>query len=362
MVNIWERGAVSYDDTGSANLAILTWLKERPAGFEALSFSKQVSTKEGILTLVDTVTACLPGCSVSTDNPRYILIHSEEGFVALYRGRGEDEYPGHPEQFDESDVFDFAAAQKTKTTNVVVTGPRGLCKLIFDKLDSTFDDAKQATVKWWYKGDHGETTYKNIYLPKNNTKLLPEFYPDLEESPAKFLGNYLKSDSSVLLIAGGAGTGKTTLLRHLICDFNLGAHVVYDEVLMNTDQVFQAFLFEEKSDLLIIEDADTILSEREHSGNKLMARFLNVSDGLIKLPNKKVVFTTNLTDFGRIDPALVRPGRCFATLHTRALNLPEATAAAQAAGLATPLGKGEYTLAQLFNDHHVSTVRKIGFV
>jgi ATP-dependent 26S proteasome regulatory subunit len=42
-----------------------------------------------------------------------------------------------------------------------------------------------------------------------------------------------------------------------------------------------------------------------------MSRFLNISDGLIKLPNKKLVFTTNVTNFENIDSALLRPGRCF---------------------------------------------------
>jgi len=113
---------------------------------------------------------------------------------------------------------------------------------------------------------------------------------------------------------------------------------------------------------MIIEDADTILSSREDDGNKLMSRFLNVSDGLIKLPNKKLVFTTNISDFTKVDPALLRPGRCFGVLHTRLLNLNEAQAAARVANLPIPTEKKEYSLAELFNQGQGGQVRRIGFV
>jgi ATP-dependent 26S proteasome regulatory subunit len=179
--------------------------------------------------------------------------------------------------------------------------------------------------------------------------------------PQKYLKSFLESEAAIMLIAGPPGTGKTTLLRHLIVDFDLSAHVVYDEVLMNTDKVFQNFLFEPNSDILVIEDADTILTSREDSGNKLMSRFLNVSDGLIKLPNKKVVFTTNISDFGRVDPALIRPGRCFDAMRTRQFNLLEAQAAAKAGGLVIPRDRHEYTLAELFSNQQGPAIRKVGF-
>ena len=226
-------------------------------------------------------------------------------------------------------------------------------------IGSAFKEERIAEIKWWTQGQHGDNT-REIYLPKSNTKLLQEFYPDLGD-PAKYIADYIAAPESVLLIAGPPGTGKTTLLRHMIADHKLSAHVIYDEVIMQKDQVFQSFLFDDHGDVMIIEDADTIMSARESDGNKLMSRFLNVSDGLIKLPNKKLVFTTNITDFGKVDHALLRPGRCFGVMHTRALNLTEAQAAARAGDLPVPTEKREYTIAELFNQGKKSQVRSIGF-
>jgi ATP-dependent 26S proteasome regulatory subunit len=90
-----------------------------------------------------------------------------------------------------------------------------------------------------------------------------------------------------------------------------------------------------------------------------------VSDGLIKFPSKKVIFTTNLDDFKKVDEALLRPGRCFGMIKCRPLTYDEAEAAAKVAGLRVPEKKRDYTIAELFNpDTQIeltSETRRVGF-
>ena len=240
----------------------------------------------------------------------------------------------------------------------IIAHPEAVDKLKI-LINEAFKEAKLASVKWWYQGAHGVAS-RDIYLPRNSTMILPEYYPDMPD-PAQYIADYLAAPESVLLIAGPPGTGKTTLLRHMIQDHQMKAHIIYDENLMQKDTIFQSFLFDEEGDIMIIEDADTILGAREAEGNKMMSRFLNVSDGLIKLPNKKLVFTTNLTDFGKVDHALMRPGRCFGVMQTRALDLAEAQAAAKVAKLPIPIEKRQYTIAELFNQGKRTQIRTMGF-
>lgn len=356
-ISAWQRdagmGAVS--DSSTVEQARLLFLQAHANKLELVSGDTTFTLQADIFEVAASARSALenPSPLQSAEAGHvlfYGMFHNEPVLVAVWRGERQD----HDYNTEPGETVNQAII------TVGVTGSRDALDAIFQKIDSDFRHQQFAQIKWWHTG-RGEPATRTIYLDPLKTELKSEFYPDLELPPAQFLKSYLESNAAILLISGAPGTGKTTLLRHLISDFKLAAHVVYDEKLMSDDRVFQRFLFDKGGDILIIEDADTILADRERENNKMMARFLNVSDGLIKLPDKKVVFTTNISDFDKVDSALRRPGRCFAELHTRALNLTEAQAAARAAKLPVPMEKREYTLAELFNQRQGIAPRRVGF-
>jgi hypothetical protein len=90
------------------------------------------------------------------------------------------------------------------------------------------------------------------------------------------------------------------------------------------DEIFVDFITG-LHDAFVIEDADHLLQPRT-DGNHNLHRFLMVADGVVRAQNRKITFTTNLPNIGSIDDALLRPGRCFATVQLRPLIRAESEA------------------------------------
>lgn len=216
----------------------------------------------------------------------------------------------------------------------------------------------RGSIRWFYS-HKGDIESRSIDIESTDV-VHDAFYPFLDGGVNAFFDAYFASRASILILMGPPGTGKTSLLRHLLCSRNLTAAVTFDETVMADEEYFINFATDanedfgprqKKTDLMVIEDADLILSSRESDQNKIMSKLLNVSEGLIPLHRKKMIFTTNLPNINRIDPALVRPGRCFQIINFRPLTIAEAAAAAKVAGLPfDATGKKEVTLAEIFNE------------
>lgn len=156
----------------------------------------------------------------------------------------------------------------------------------------------------------------------------------------------------------------TTFIKNLIYRSGKNAKVAYDEKVMANDAFFASFI-DDNSQFLIMEDADTFLRARA-DGNSMMHKFLNVSDGLISAPDKKLVFSTNIPNINDIDPALIRPGRCFDVLEFRLLSVKEAEKIViESKGGHIPKDKEYISLAEIFSIQPCSNpVNKkgIGFI
>jgi hypothetical protein len=244
---------------------------------------------------------------------------------------------------------------------ITVCGRPEVVDLALKAVDAKYAQFRMAVVKWWFK-DGDDQTWRSMMLDQPKPTY-PEFYPWLSDY-TEYFSSFLASDATILFMLGPPGTGKTSLLRRFIYDNKLNAVVTYDEDLLASDTMYIKFMTSYDDDLLVIEDADVILTSREHSGNRLISRFLNISDGLIKFPNKKIIFTTNLHNFDNVDPALIRAGRCYGAMVFRPLTHDEACAAAWAAGVSAPNEvKKEHLLADVLNPDQKSsiTTRKMGF-
>jgi hypothetical protein len=257
------------------------------------------------------------------------------------------------------EFIDFSV--NSNSVEVRLYGSKEFTDTVHQELIGRFSVAT-CHIEWMYSGDGSSVT-----IPMTGEKLpVSEMYPFLgDESIEEYYDRYLESDSSILLLIGPPGTGKTTFIRGLLHYAEKNAIVTYDEKILERDYVFARFI-EDDVGVMVIEDADNFLKSRD-DGNTMMHRFLNVGDGLISMRGKKLIFSTNLPSIRDIDSALIRPGRCFDIVTFDNYTVEEAEKLATKIGVSFERKEdgGTYSLAEVFHKQRNANpkqTRKMGFV
>lgn len=167
--------------------------------------------------------------------------------------------------------------------------------------------------------------------------------------------DHLKNGSKgVTLFHGLAGTGKTNLIRHLTTVVP-ERNFVYIPVSMIphlTDPTFLSNLIDNKNCVLVLEDSETFLKDRDSSGeNSVVSAILNLSDGLLSdILGIQIICTFN-ADLKRVDEALLREGRLVAEYEFGKLSFEKTQKLSRELGFEP---KTSMTLAEIYNHDKAS--------
>lgn len=167
----------------------------------------------------------------------------------------------------------------------------------------------------------------------------PGNYPDSVVADYRYICEQFRAVEPVgrlALLEGVPGTGKTRLIRALICELMTDANciLVAPNALPHLSGVdFLASLIQQhrigRPIVLILEDADACLIKRDEDKASLdsLTGLLNLSDGILgSTLNIRIIATTN-AKLESLDAAVTRPGRLIRRVTMGALSKEKAAAA-----------------------------------
>lgn len=165
-----------------------------------------------------------------------------------------------------------------------------------------------------------------------------------------------KDRQGVVLLHGIPGSGKTHYIRYLI-NILKDKELIYvppDMAYALSAPDFLPFLMKHSNAVLVIEDAENIIRDRQFQDNQAVANLLNLSDGLLgDCLNLQIIATFN-SDITKIDAALLRKGRLIAQWKFDKLPVEQAQRLSESLGFQTTIQE-PMTLAEIYGQSELNS-------
>jgi Cdc6-like AAA superfamily ATPase len=190
-----------------------------------------------------------------------------------------------------------------------------------------YEIAKKKASIQLVKSDMGhlDTEEYDLYVPPTDLEL--NYGTDFSKVH-KVIVDRLNSnnDKGIILLHGDPGTGKTSYIKHLstlVKDKDI-LFIPPSMAEMLSEPTIIPFLMDHKNSILIIEDAERVISDREGNGSPAgVSNILNLTDGILgDCLNIQVIATFNMKR-EKIDQALLRKGRLIAEHKFEKLSVDE---------------------------------------
>lgn len=154
-----------------------------------------------------------------------------------------------------------------------------------------------------------KTTEVFIKKPKIDFNIhYNEGFPSIHKTIVNQLNK--KDTNGLYLFHGQPGTGKSTYIKYLIHQLKKKVIFISTKMAGELDNLnMTPFLLENRNSVLVIEDAEELITSREELRNSNLSMLLNLTDGLLGESLGIQIIATFNTDIKNIDKALLRKGR-----------------------------------------------------
>ena len=198
----------------------------------------------------------------------------------------------------------------------------------------------------------GHLHLREIQVPKGKIDLSENYSDDFLPVHSLLLRELQsKSRSGIVLLHGKSGTGKSTYLNMLISKLKKDVIILSPRILNSLDHPDMVNTLTQFQDsILIVEDAEELITTRDTNRTSGIAWLLNLTDGLLGDSLKIKVICTFNTPLKNIDEALLRKGRLIARYEFKELSIEKSILLLKKLGVENPEVNSPMTLADIY--HH----------
>ena len=223
---------------------------------------------------------------------------------------------------------------------------------ILDEVAKLSKQSKEGKIHLLKATSYGFET-EEFKLPKPKIDLELNYGKDfikINDSIISALTSRKEQKGRLVLLHGLPGTGKTTYIKWLANHMKrkvLFLPPILAESIVNPD--FVPFLMDNKDCILVIEDAEKIIGDRNNSyASTGVSNILNLTDGILgDILNISIIATFNM-DKEKIDSALLRKGRLIAEHKFDKLNVEDTNILIKHLGMDNVVNE-PMTLADIYN-------------
>jgi len=242
-----------------------------------------------------------------------------------------------------------------------------IAKLLFQEIKKFIKIPKRTTEISLIYAQNGELNTKELHLKKPkidfNIHYNEDFFP-IHKTMVKQLN---KTDTNGLyLFHGQPGTGKSTYIKYLIHQLKKKVIFISPKMAGELDNLSMTpFLLDNRNTVLVIEDAEELITSREEVRNSNLSMLLNLTDGLLGESLGIQIIATFNTDVKNIDKALLRKGRLSTIYEFKNLSLDRTNTLLQKLGHNIEVNNS-LPVAEIFNfdkdNHYIPKLQKaVGF-